>query len=203
MLRAPTDVGPMSKKIDNQNLALKVGLRRYMLDKYHREGRIDVLDACQGSGQIWAQLRQFYRLDSYLGIDTKHKAGRLQFDSARLLALEGLQQNVIDIDTYASPWKHWQALVCSLNRPTTVFLTMAACQGPHGPNVQKVQKEALGLAGLNVPKVIVGRLQDLANRHQLAWAARRGVEIVEAVRAASGPTRMRYLAIRCRPAGGG
>lgn len=114
------------KQTDNSHLQAKLDLRRLFLDKYHHNQPPDVLDCCQGSGTIWEQLKQEYVLNSYWGVDYKKKKGRMAIDSRRLLSSPGLIQNVIDIDTYGSPWDHWLALIKNIQRPTTVFLTIGS-----------------------------------------------------------------------------
>lgn len=109
-------------KIDNHNAHAKLELRRYFLRKY--PGPHHVLDCCQGEAVLWNRLREEFAIDSYWGVDLKRKKGRLKIDSTRILAQPGWIQNVIDIDTYGSPWKHWQAMLPNVSRPTTVFLTI-------------------------------------------------------------------------------
>ncbi len=108
------------KKTDNHNLPAKVGLRKYFLDRYHSQAPFSVFDACQGTGRIWQELRRSYDF-AYWGVDTQKRAGRLQVDSVRVLALGGLGADVVDIDTYGSPWKHWLALLPNVTVPTSVF----------------------------------------------------------------------------------
>lgn len=111
-------------KTDNACPDVKLALRRYMLDRYHVGEPIRVLDCCQGSGVLWGTLQQEYDLAGYWGVDVKHKPGRLKLDSSRILARPGWRENVIDIDTYGSPWKHWTNLIKTIDHPTTVFLTI-------------------------------------------------------------------------------
>lgn len=112
-----------SNKTDNHNPAAKLALRRYFLRKYHAGERFSVLDCCQGSGLLWGELRREFSDCDYWGVDLKPKSGRLKIDSVRILAQPGWTQNVIDIDTYGSPFKHWAAMLPNVTRPLTVFLT--------------------------------------------------------------------------------
>lgn len=112
------------KKIDNSNLTAKLELRRHFLRKYHADEPPHVLDCCQGDGVIWKRLREEFPVTSYWGVDVKLKKGRVKLDSVRILAQPGWPQNVIDIDTYGSPWKHWAAMLLNVERPMTVFLTI-------------------------------------------------------------------------------
>lgn len=110
-------------KKDNAYLAHKLALRRYFLDKYHKNPP-HVFDCCQGSQVIWTQLKSEYELKSYFGVDLKPRKGRLTIDSVRILDQPGWNFDVIDCDTYGSPFKHWNALLGQLQKPTTVFLTI-------------------------------------------------------------------------------
>ncbi|HZU48538.1 MAG TPA: hypothetical protein VFA16_15010, partial [Mycobacterium sp.] len=92
-------------KTDNGNLEAKLGLRRHFLRRYHMENKPMVLDCCQGDGIIWRKLRQEFECD-YWGVDVKPKRGRLSIDSVRILAQPGWPHDVLDIDTYGSPWRH-------------------------------------------------------------------------------------------------
>ena len=42
---------------------------------------------------------------------------------ARMLAVAPLQYDIIDIDTYGEPWRHYFAAAESMRAPATVFLT--------------------------------------------------------------------------------
>jgi len=127
------------KKTDNAHLEEKLLLRRYFLDKYTSPG-FSVIDCCAGSGHIWNALRLEYDC-KYWGMDVKQKNGRLRVKSERVLA-SGAIADVIDIDTYGSPWKHWFNLLPFISSQTIVFLTIGST---HTGNQQK---EALRHAGL-------------------------------------------------------
>lgn len=142
----------MIVKTDNGHLIAKLDLRRYFLRKYHADDPANVLDCCQGSGVIWSHLRREFRVASYWGVDVKPKRGRLKIDSVRILQQSGWTQNVIDADTYGSPWKHWAALLPNLSRPTTVFLTIG--QVATG-TVGSLDKKCYQAAGLEFPTLKV------------------------------------------------
>ena len=108
-------------KTDNAHLIAKLNLRRHFLNKY--SGPHLVLDCCQGSGSIWGTLKSEFEIKSYLGVDVKPKKGRLKIDSLKLCQQPGLVQNVIDVDTYGSPWKHYEAVCANAVHATTIFLT--------------------------------------------------------------------------------
>lgn len=125
-------------------LNAKLALRRHFLRAYHADGDIRVLDCCQAKGEIWGELRREFQVKSYWGVDKeKRLSGRLVLDSARILQQSGLEQNVIDIDTYGSPWKHWFALLENAKTDLTVFLTF----GRHkfGGGFDSAMLDALGL----------------------------------------------------------
>ena len=109
-------------KTDNSNLAAKLALRRWFLDRFHAGRAFSVFDACQGSGLIWSELAKSYEFE-YWGVDTKRSPGRLAVDSRRILSLPGIGADVVDIDTYGSPWRHWMMLLPNVIRPASVFLT--------------------------------------------------------------------------------
>lgn len=183
----------MATKVDNANLAGKLALRRYFLQKYHADAPPVVLDCCQGSAVIWSTLRREFETSSYWGLDQKPKPGRLQVDSARVLALPGWRADVVDVDTYGSPWKHWLALVATLERPVTVFLTVGQWQmGTDGKIL-----ETLGLDRFSrrLPAGLARRVQDHALGYLLAAGRKRGVRIVEGMEAPRTRT-ARYLGLR-------
>lgn len=113
----------MVTKTDNHDVRAKLELRRYFLRTYHLDPP-DVLDCCQGGGVLWKQLRKEFEVRSYWGVDVKRKKGRLKLDSVRILQQPGWPQNVVDVDTYGSPWKHWMAMLPNVTQPITVFLTI-------------------------------------------------------------------------------
>jgi hypothetical protein len=180
------------QKSDHTHLKAKLDLRRYFLRKYHRRGAIRVLDCCQGDGVLWARLRREFTLASYWGLDVKPKRARLKVDSMRVLAQSGWSENVIDVDTYGSPWGHWLALLPNVKRPTTVFLTDGRLQaGTDGRLL-----EALGIGRLKVPPGIGCRLRAIGARALVCQAAARGLRILEAQEASGGA--MHYIGVHLR-----
>jgi hypothetical protein len=183
-------------KTDNHNLRAKLDLRRYFLRKYHSNEPARVLDCCQGSGVIWRQLRREFDIGSYWGVDVKPQAGRLKIDSVRILQQPGWTQNVIDIDTYGSPWKHWAAMLSMVNGPVTVLLTI----GRGGPNRIRLGREELCALGLPVrvhemSGAITHRLVEMAISHVLAMTQQYGITILEAIEAISDGN-ARYIGVR-------
>jgi hypothetical protein len=182
------------RKTDNHNLTAKLDLRRYFLAKYHTAGDgPDVLDCCQDSRLLWSILGREFKLSGYWGLDVKPKKGRLRVDSARVLEQAGLTQNVIDVDTYGSPWRHWLALLRNPIRPMTVFLTI----GQVHMGTDRLILESLGLGSLRVPQGIAVKLHDLALRYCLGRIAGLGL-IVDALEASSAG-HARYLGLRLEP----
>lgn len=188
-------------KVDNHNLPAKLELRRYFLRKYHSDEPPHVLDCCQGSGIIWNRLREEFPVASYWGIDKKRKKGRLKIDSARILAQPGWNQNVIDVDTYGSPWAHWGALVPTVVRPITVFLT----RGSHSTEpLDRYEKRAVGIHFLReIPRAFWPKLQ-LADYSIRCCVTRvcDGIIVAEAVQAVSNGN-ARYIGVRLEPAKNG
>jgi hypothetical protein len=187
----------MTKKTDNHNPAVKLRLRQYFLNKYHANGSAKVLDCCQAGGVMWTTLRRTHPVTSYWGVDMKPKKGRLQIDSVRILQQPGLSQNIIDIDTYGSPWKHWFAVLPNIHQPTTIFLTI-------GSTMFKGATDGAALAALGctfqqqkLPDAFRGKLDEIGVSHSLA----RGcdfVTMIEAVEAVS-TGNARYIGLRVAP----
>lgn len=189
----------MAKKTDNHNPKAKLDLRRYFLRKYHADGQpIRVFDCCQGTGLLWRELRKEFEVASYWGVDVKPKAGRLKIESQRVLAQAGMTENVIDIDTYGSPWKHWQALLPNISRPTTVFLTIGQLTTGTVGSLGNAALEAMGLGPLRkiLPPAFHVKLAGRVLDYCLAW--RGGVTMIEAVEAVSDGN-ARYVGVRLSP----
>lgn len=185
----------MDKKTDNHNLAAKLGLRRYFLEKYHADGLADVVDCCQGDGVLWGILRKQHAIARYVGMDVKKRKGRLQMDSARYLENPGWRHDVIDVDTYGEPWKHWIALQGNLKRPATVFLTVGTCS-VGGSAMSPCVRQSVGLTDLKVPNGIAVKI----TRQAIPWLlfASNQVRVVEAVEAVSDGN-ARYIGVRVEP----
>lgn len=186
----------MTAKTDNHDPRAKLALRRYFLQKYHAEEPPRVLDCCQGGGLMWAQLRKEFPVTNYWGLDLKPKKGRLKLDSVRVLAQPGWNQNVIDIDTYGSPWKHWAQLVKNVQAPATVFLTIGQWQ----MGVDKTILEAMGLGGLKIPPDIGAKILRFSLSYCLTTGCVNDIIINEVVEAVSHGT-ARYVGVRLGKAG--
>jgi hypothetical protein len=187
----------MSAKTDNHNPAAKLELRRYFLRKFHVEEPPSVLDCFQGSGLLWGQLRTEFRLGRYWGVDVKPKAGRLKIDSARILEQPGWTADVVDLDAYGSPWKHWCNLVRTFGGESlTVFVTIGMVRIAGG-NFDHAMMQMAGCKfhALKVPNSLGVRLAERPTEFALAEAERNGLTATEMVEAF--PQRnARYLGIR-------
>lgn len=186
----------MDKKTDNHNPEVKLKLRKYFLEKYHANGSAKVFDCCQGGGVMWTTIQQTHAVESYWGVDVKPKKGRVKIDSIRVLQQSGLKQDVIDIDTYGSPWKHWFAMLPNIVRPTTVFLTIGSCK-VGGSALSTEARAVLEIGNLQIPKGIGFKLNELAVDHCLS-AGTGFCTIVEAVESVS-TGNARYIGVRLEP----
>ncbi|HET7624393.1 MAG TPA: hypothetical protein VFM25_03940 [Verrucomicrobiae bacterium] len=168
-------------KTDNHNPAAKLELRRHFLRQLVRENEpIRVLDCFQGSGLLWNRLRSEFPVAAYWGVDVKPKKGRLKIDSARILEQPGWNQNVIDLDAYGSPWKHFQNLIATCNHSVAVFLTVGMVRIGGG----NCGKAALEIAGvrfekLKLPSALGVKISENTLNHALAAAENRGFQIGE------------------------
>lgn len=188
-----------STKTDNHHLGSKLALRRYFLDKYHAGGFFHVFDCCQGGGRVWKELRKSYQC-GYWGVDLKPAKGRLMVDSVRVLEL-GQFADVIDVDTYGSPWAHWRALLPNVSHDCTVFLTegMVVMNGIGG----SLAGEVLDAAGLRFPtlkpppSLVRKAIADEAWRYTISEASRRhGLHVAEIVEALNPGGKARYFGVR-------
>ena len=188
----------MPKKTDNHNAPAKLALRRHFLRRYHADGGAKVLDCCQATGLLWNELRREFVCESYLGLDLKPKKGRLKVDSVRILDLPRWQHNVVDVDTYGSPWKHWSALLANAPDAVTVFLTIGLVKMAGG-NYDRAILPALGLTfkRLKLPQQFGVRLgEDLGVTACLGQARAHGFEIVECMEADNVGGTARYIGVR-------
>jgi len=184
------------KKTDNHNPKAKLDLRRYFLRKYHADEQPRVLDCCQGGGLLWSQLRKEFPVASYWGLDLKPKKGRLKLDSVRVLAQPGWNQNVIDVDAYGSPWKHWLSLLPNVTLPATVFLTIGQWQMGTASEIS----HGLGLGEIRIPPGIAVKLHGISVSYLLTTGCASDRIISEAVEAVSDGS-ARYLGVRLEKSG--
>lgn len=182
-------------KIDNRFLSSKLLLRRHFLQRYPPSS---VLDCCQGEGVLWNILRKEFIVPSYFPVDVKRRKGRLPIDSVRLVSLPGASFDVVDIDTYGSPWKHWFALLPNLHNDCTVFLTIGSTRTAACP--QHVDSLALNAAGLifrnlHCPLSLLALMERLTHDYCLALASKYGMKTVE-IAEAFPQKNARYLGLR-------
>lgn len=187
----------MSKQTDNHNPAAKLALRRHFLRRYHADGRAQVLDCCQAAGRLWNTLRREFACASYWGVDLKPKKGRLKVDSVRILDQPGWPQDVVDIDTYGSPWKHWTALLRHAPDAVTVFLTIGMVKAGGG-NYDRAILPALGVdfQRLELPRALGVKLGELGVERCIAKARDHGFEIIECQEAPNTSPTARYIGVR-------
>lgn len=114
-------------KQDNHNLQAKLDLRRHFLRQLPMDRPLSVLDCFSGSEVIWTKLRTEFNVGEYLALDTKAKANRLKLDSLKYLQVQRWQHDVIDLDAYGSPWRHWME-VLKRGQNCIVFLTVGNLQ---------------------------------------------------------------------------
>tara|TARA_B100001741_G_C16537833_1_gene592857 strand:+ start:609 stop:1181 length:573 start_codon:yes stop_codon:yes gene_type:complete len=184
------------KKTDNDFLASKLALRRFMLDRFHADGDIRVFDCCQGDGVVWSELRKDFDLQKYWGVDVKKRRGRLKVDSKRVVAQPGLNCNVVDIDTYGMPWDHWLNLFPNITEPTTVFLTIGLITMGGGSALSKTIRNFMQfpkdwpLSPVFTPEIVTQSVQRF-----LALTNDRGFKVVEAYESDKGRS-ARYIGCR-------
>ena len=146
------------KKTDNHNLKAKVELRRHFLRLAKYDRPISVCDCFSGGEVIWGTLSKDFDIGEYLALDVKEKRGRLKLDSFRYLQNQQWHHDVVDLDAYGSPWRHFfevcKRLAQCVSGQLLVFLTI-------GNTVWKQQQsEALAYCGIpdEVPPAIKGQL---------------------------------------------
>lgn len=189
-----------TKKTDSHDPAAKLALRRHFLRRYHADAPPHVIDCCQGSGLLWGQLRREFPLASCWGLDQKPKKGRLKIDSSRVLAQPGWRADVVDIDTYGTPWKHWLAVLSHVAGPLTVFLTVGRVYTGGALPLAGPESRAIGISfcKLKLPGSFSPKLRDLVTDAFLAAAVEHGLAVVEAIEAASNGN-ARYIGLRLEP----
>lgn len=185
-------------KTDNHNPKVKLDLRRYFLRKYHADNPPSVFDCCQGSAVMWTQLQKEFAIGNYWGVDLKPKKGRLKIDSVRILQQPGWSFDVIDVDTYGSPWKHWIEILKNTTKPVTVFLTIGKpILAAGGRSISRVELESVGLNFKHLPSGLAVHAYAIALNAMLAKSLRCAT-ITEAVEAVS-TGNARYIGVRLEP----
>jgi hypothetical protein len=159
-------------RTDNHSPAAKLDLRRHFLKKMRDAGEpIRVMDCFQGSKLIWGQLETEFQIASYWGVDLKEKKGRIKIDSSRILEQEGWNQNVIDLDAYGSPWKHWRNLITTCRHNVTAFMTIGMVR-MGGGNLDNAANALMGVVfqRMKIPASMGPKISSRALPHALATA---------------------------------
>jgi hypothetical protein len=127
----------------------------------------------------------------------RRRVGDLRTVLPVTLQQPGWTQNVIDVDAYGSPWKHWFAMLPNIRQPTTVFLTI-------GSTMFKGSTDSSVLAAMgcvfkrDVPPAFLGKLSEFGASYCLAKGCADDTIITEAVEAVS-TGNARYLGVRIQP----
>jgi hypothetical protein len=182
----------MPGKTDNHNLDAKLDLRRALLQRYQPDVGFTVCDCFSGSEALWSRLREEFPVRNYLALDVKAKRGRLKLDSLRYLQNQKWDHDVIDLDAYGAPWRHWFE-VLKHGRPCTVFLTIGV------RNVARAaqQREAIQALGIpfKIPTSLESKLAPLVPQYCISKAFDHGFHIPLLIEAKNdAPTR--YLGLR-------
>lgn len=192
----PSPFTPL-KKTDNHNLKAKLELRRHLLGLANYGRPISVCDCYSGQEVIWGTLAKEFEVGEYLALDVKEKKGRLKLDSVRYLQNQQWDHDVVDLDAYGSPWRHYFEVIQRVKsrgsvNPLLVFLTI-------GNTIWKQQQsEALDYVGIprEVPPAIKGQLADLVFDHCLAAPLTAGLSILHAYEAFNPGGSCRYLGLQ-------
>ena len=186
------------KQTDNRFLATKLALRRHFIAKYHATGPLSVFDACAGDQVIWTTLRKGRTEPiEYFGADRVKT--KLKLDSAKLCAHPAYAQyDIIDIDTYGSPWTHFFNLLPNIKKPTTIFLTWGKSGGLN--NMSHVVRRVMGLDDLpHTPNSLLIKINsDHGLPHCLGYAHQFGLEYEE-IKEAFPRFNARYFGARIIP----
>lgn len=181
----------LNSKTDNHNLNAKLALRRSFLSEYPGNTKLSVCDCFSGEQEsIWTILRKEFNVSEYLALDTKQKDRRLKLDSLRYLQNQRWTHNVIDLDAYGSPWRHWfevlrRGLAC------TVFLTVGNTM------FKQQQQEALAKVGIrfSIPGGLHSGLAELVTDYCLGDCLLK-FQVLRAAEALNPGGSARYLAVR-------
>jgi len=181
------------EKTDNGNFSGKLALRRYFLEKYPCTS---ILDCCQGDKKLWRELLPQHPEATYLGVDLKSKKGRLTINSQRILHQAGWNFDVIDIDTYGSPWSHWSSLLHFGHQDVTVFLTIGLVK-IMGGNLSKEASKWLGFSSFDppIPNSLASKCNDMSLPYCLNQAEKNGYVIAEA-KMAKRTKNAQYIGVR-------
>jgi hypothetical protein len=108
----------------------------------------------------------------------------------------GWSQNVIDVDTYGIPWRHWLAMLPNVTKSLTVFLTIGRIiLAAGGRSVSRQELELTDCRFGYLPQAFGPSVSNLAVGYALAEASRHGLTITEALEAETHGN-ARYLGLR-------
>ena len=182
-------------KTDNSNLAAKIALRRWFLEMYHRKRVPLILDCCQGTGRIWSTLRREFPC-KYQGADAApRRAGGIKVESSRLFDIPGWKFDVVDIDAYGEPWRHYEKLCRTATTPVTVFLTVGSVMA-FGGHCSRYIYEALGIPLKTPCTLAIQTTQEMMDR--LIWFPLGCLRLVDC-REMPARGHARYFGLRLEP----
>jgi hypothetical protein len=136
---------PKQKKTDNRSLRLKIEIRTKALAAAGLT-HVRVLDLCAGEGDIWREMRKHVDVTSYVPVDRKPRAfGSIKGEALTIArAIDLTMFDVIDVDTYGSPWEIWLNLAQRIRSREVVCLTHGTTsQG--GGDISKFEMKILGI----------------------------------------------------------
>lgn len=102
------------------------------------------------------------------------------------IAVHCLFDEIVDIDTYGSPWRHYYALLPNIHKPTTIFLTNGLIK-IMGGNVSKEEKEAIWInfKTVNPPQALIVKACKKSISYCFARCYDYNIIIIEAMEAVS------------------
>jgi hypothetical protein len=135
--------------IDNQAPASKLAIRQWALEAAGFK-RLRVLDLCSGEGHIWREMKERgARVDEYVPVDRAPRQGgtiKGNIGEGMVEALNVPNFNVIDVDTYGSPWEIWSFIAKRITGRTAAFLTDGAAGSMTcGGVLTKFARSAMGI----------------------------------------------------------
>jgi hypothetical protein len=181
-------------KRNNSNLGIKLRLREHFLDRYHADKSPIIFDACCADSVLWNTLKKRYKF-KYWGVDKRRLSSDiLKIDSTRILSMDGWDFDIIDIDTWGSPFSQWFQILPRITKPITVFLTIGSTM--HHGCATKEMMPAAGLGELTryMPESFGLSLSPHLIDVALGRIYSHGLKAVECLQGKSG--NMTYVGIR-------
>jgi len=111
-------------KVDNAFLCTKVNLRRNVIKKHFNKSSFNILNCCAAKNKVWRSLDEFYNT-SIIHLDLNPQFdGVIKCDANDYVQNNDLSKfDIIDIDTYGSPWDIFFNSIKSCTGTTVFFLT--------------------------------------------------------------------------------